>query len=539
MHHEKRRSGFDALLLCNPARFDQERLIVKSLISSVNFRRARLVVLAILVSSVAFARAEVRLPSIFADHMVVQRNLPVHVWGTAAPNETVSVTFRDETKNTATDALGRWSLYLKPGTAGGPFSMMVRGANTITLEDVLVGDVWIASGQSNMEFPMVGWMNRGVNNEKAEIAAANYPQIRLLDIETRSSDYPLGDEAIRQAWSACTPATVASFSAVGYFFARDLQEHEHVPIGVIDATWGGTIAEAWTSLDALSANASLMPVFAWRAQLMDALPTVLLQQKQEQQEIENAKAAGKPIPEFPWRPDPASWKPAGLYNAMIAPLTPFAIKGVIWYQGESNGDPIAVPIYGELFKTLIQDWRHQWAQGDFPFLFVQLANWNPGATWPELREQQTEALSLKNTGMAVAVDVGDPDNIHPQDKQDVASRLSLAARAIAYGEPIEYSGPMFRQVTEEGHSLRVWFDHAGDGLTSKNGSLRGFEVAGVDQKYFPAQATIHGDAVLVSSPSVAAPVSVRYGWAANPDCNLYNGANLPASPFQAKVFNSK
>jgi sialate O-acetylesterase len=188
---------------------------------------------------------------------------------------------------------------------------------------------------------------------------------------------------------------------------------------------------------------------------------------------------------------------------------------------------------------MIQDWRNHWAEGPFPFLFVQLTSWNPGSTWPELREQQTEALALKKAGMAVSIDVGDPDNIHPKDKQDVGARLALAARGIAYGEDIEYSGPMFRQVTSESHSLRVWFDHTGGGLTSKNGPLRGFEVAGADQKYFPAQAKIDGETVVVSSPSVAVPVAVRYGWAANPDCNLYNGANLPASPFRAMAFSSK
>ena len=506
--------------------------------SSTKLKRLPIAALCIVAGSLPLLHAEVRLPSIFADHMVVQRNLPVHVWGMADANETVSVTFRGETEQATTDSLGRWSVYLKPGEAGGPFSMQVHGANAITLQDVLVGDVWVASGQSNMEFPMAEGMNRGVNNEKAEIAAANYPQIRLLTVATNSSDYPLDNAVMSQAWSACTPATVAQFSAVGYFFARDLQQHQHVPIGVIDDTWGGTIAEAWTSLDGLSANASLMPVFAWRARLMDELPTNMLEQKNEQKEIDVAKAAGKPIPKFPWHPDPASWKPAGLYDAMIAPLTPFPIKGVIWYQGESNGDEQAVPIYGELFKTMIQDWRNHWAEGPFPFLFVQLTNWNPGSTWPELRQQQTKALALKNTGMAVSIDVGDPDDIHPKDKQDIGARLALAARGIAYGEPIEYSGPMFRQVTPEGDSLRVWFDHTGGGLTSKNGTLRGFEVAGVDQKYFPAQAKIDGDTVVVSSPSVAAPAAVRYGWAANPDCNLYNGANLPASPFQAKVFNS-
>ena len=511
---------------------------MQSLFSPCRLRALHIAAFVVVVCSLPAARAEVRLSSIFMDHMVVQRNMPVHVWGMGMPNETVSVTFRGETQTTTTGSLGRWNVYLKPGNAGGPFSMEVHGTSTITLQDILVGDVWVASGQSNMEFPMAEGMNRGVNNEKAEIAAANYPEIRLLTIATNSSDYPLDNAVIRQPWGACTPATVAQFSAVGYFFARDLQEHQHIPIGVIDDSWGGTIAEAWTSLDGLSANASLMPVFAWRARLMDELPTTMLEQKKEQQEIDAAKAAGKPIPEFPWHPDPASWKPAGLYNAMIAPLTPFPIKGVIWYQGESNDDSQAVPIYGELFKTMIQDWRNHWGVGRFPFLFVQLTSWNPGSTWPELREQQTEALALKNTGMVVTIDVGDPDNVHPKDKQDVGARLALAARGIVYGEPIEFSGPMFRQVTTKGHSLRVWFNHTGGGLTSKNGTLRGFELAGTDQKYFPAQATIDGDTIVVSSPSVPTPIAVRYGWAANPNCNLYNGANLLASPFRANVFNS-
>ena len=378
------------------------------LISLTRYKRIHFAVLALVISAAAFVRAEVRLPSLFADHMVVQRNLPVHVWGVAAPNETVSASFRGQTQSTAADDLGRWSVYLKPGVEGGPFELVVQGTNRIAIEDVLVGDVWIASGQSNMEFPMAEGLNRGVNNEKAEIAAATYPHIRLLDLAPRSSEYPLGDAALLQTWSECTPATVAQFSAVAYFFARDLQKHQRVPIGIIDTSWGGTPAEAWTSLTALSADASLMPVFARRANIMAALPAHLLQQRKEQEETASAKAAGKPAPDFRWHPDPASWRPAGDFNAMIAPLTPFAIKGVIWYQGASNDQPDAMPIYGDLFRTLIRDWRSQWDQGNFPFLFVQLPNWNPGSTWPGLRDQQRQALALKNTAMAVTIDVGDP-----------------------------------------------------------------------------------------------------------------------------------
>jgi sialate O-acetylesterase len=446
--------------------------------------------------------------------------------------------FRGEMQDTAADELGRWSLYLHPGTAGGPFAMQVQGINRIVLEDVLVGDLWIASGQSNMEFPMAEGMNRGVNDEKEEIGAANYPRIRLLDIEPRSSDSPLDDVEIRHTWSACTPATVANFSAVGYFFAKDIEQHEDVPIGVIDVTWGGTPAEAWTSLDALSADSSLMPVFARRARLMDALSTLQLQEKKEQQEYKNTKEAGHPAAEPPWHPDPASWKPAGIYNAMIAPLTPAAIKGVIWYQGESNVDADATPVYERLFKTLIQDWRRQWGQGDFPFLFVQIANWNAGGAWPKIREAQRQALALRNTAMTVAIDIGDPDNVHPKDKKDVGLRLSLAARALAYGEQIEYSGPLFSGVTAEDGALSLRFDHYQGALTSKDGALRGFEVAGADMKYVPAQAQIEGDTIRVSNSSIKDPIYVRYGWAANPDCNLYNSAGLPASPFQARAFHA-
>lgn len=482
------------------------------------------------------AHAEVRLPAVFADHMVVQRDVPVHVWGHASPNEAVAVIFRGETGHAAADDLGRWSLYLHPGEAGGPFELQVQGTNKIAIQDVMVGDVWIASGQSNMEFPMEGWEHGGVNNTKEEIAAANFPAIRLLDIQVASSDFPADDVVVRHPWSQCSPASVRAFSAVGYFFARDVQQQEHIPIGVISASWGGTPAEAWTSLDALAADASLMPVFARRARLMAELPSAVLRQEKQQADYESAKAAGKQATPPGWRPDPASWKPGGIYNAMIAPLTPFPIKGAIWYQGESNAEHDAAPIYARLFQTMIQDWRSRWRQGDFPFLFVQIANWDAGDFWPEVREAQRQSLVLTNTAMAVTIDIGDPVEIHPPDKQDVGLRLALAARAIAYGESIEYSGPLFRSVTVEGPALRVRFDHAQSGLAAKGGVLHGFAVAGADEKYVPAQARIEADTVVVSADSIKVPVYVRYGWAANPNCVLYNGAGLPASPFQARAF---
>jgi len=504
------------------------------------------------------ASANVTLPTLLADHMVVQRGLPVHVWGTAAPNESITVNFRGETKSGTADDLGRWSISLSPGEAGGPFQLSIIATNTITLDDVLVGDVWVASGQSNMEFPMTG-----LNKAQEEIVAAQFPKIRLFHVKHRTADYPLENVEAKE-WTACTPETVADSSAVAYFFARNLQQKLGVPIGVIESFLGGTPAESWTSLHALSADASLMPVFAARAKQLATESTNELRQQQQdrafQQAVVQAQAAGTPIPTRAWRPDFA-WAPGALYNGMIAPLTPFAIRGVIWYQGESNSGPDRAPLYARLFQTMIRDWRNSWGEGDFPFLFVQIANWNtaPEDLWPEIRNAQRQALALRNTGMVVTIDIGDPADIHPKNKQDVGLRLALAARAIVYGEQIEWSGPLYRQVTQEEHALRVWFDHAGGLMTkapegatvtgsegtgsrtaasatispaSTAPAVTGFEIAGPDEKYFSAEAKIEGESVIVSNPAVPAPVSVRYGWAASPNCNLFNRAGLPASPFR-------
>jgi sialate O-acetylesterase len=476
--------------------------------------------------------AEVTLPALLADHMVVQRGLPVHVWGMAAPHEVVSVSFRGEAKSGTADEDGRWSVYLSPGEAGGPFQLSIKATNTITINDVLVGDVWVASGQSNMEFPMTALVNA-----QTEIAAAQYPKIRLFVVKHKPADYPL-ENVESKGWAACTPETAADSSAVAYFFARNLQQKLGVPIGLIESYWGGTAAESWTSLRGLGADASLMPVFAARAKTLDAESTTILQQEREEREFQTAvaqaKADGKPLPWRKWHPDFAAWAPAALYNGMIAPLTPFAIRGVIWYQGEANSGADRAPLYSRLFQAMIRDWRNDWGEGDFPFLFVQIANWNtePEGLWPDVRNAQRQALALRNTGMAVTIDIGDPDDIHPKNKQDVGLRLALAARAITYGEKIEWSGPLYRQVTQEEHALRVWFDHA-NGLASKGAQLTGFEVAGADGKYSAADAKIDGSSVIVSSAAVPTPVSVRYGWAANPNCNLFNKEGLPASPFQA------
>ena len=489
-------------------------------------------ILAGLIVSAIPLRADATLPALLADHMVIQRGLPVHVWGMAAPHEAVSVSFRGETKSATADDLGRWSLFLSPGEAGGPFQLSVKAANTIVVNDVLVGDVWVASGQSNMEFPM-----KELANADKEIAAAQFPRIRIFLVKHKPADYPQ-DDVESTGWAACTPETAPDSSAVAYFFARNLQQKLGVPIGLIESSWGGTPAESWTSLRGLSADASLMPVFAARAKTLATQSATVLKQKQEDLEFQKAVAQatvdGKPMPGRQWHPDFAAWAPAALYNGMIAPLTSFAIRGVIWYQGEANSGHDRAPLYARLFQAMIRDWRNEWGEGDLPFLFVQIANWNtaPEDMWPDVRNAQRQALALRNTGMAVTIDIGDPIDIHPKNKQDVGLRLALAARAIAFGEKVEWSGPLYRQVTQEEHALRVWFDHA-NGLVAKGAELTGFEVAGVDGKYSAAEAKIDGTSVVVSSATVPAPVSVRYGWAANPNCNLFNKEGLPASPFEA------
>ena len=480
---------------------------------------------------VATLRADVTLPALLADHMVIQRGMPVHVWGSAAPGEKVVVAFKGQSGASIADELGRWSVYLPPAEAGGPFEMSIQGTNSITLRDVMVGDVWVASGQSNME-----WTLEKAMNGKEEVAAASFPKMRLYHVKNKSAAFPQ-DDAVAEPWAGCTPATAAKFSAVAYFFGRDLLKQNDVPLGLISTSWGGTPAEAWTSLSALSSDASLMPVFKeWSNMTNDQLSVNLRRQKlMREYEAGRAKARaeGRAEPPYPWAPNlENSWMPAGLYNGMIAPLTRFPIKGAIWYQGESNSGPERVSWYDRLFQTMIRDWRSAWGQGDFPFLFVQLANYNPGGLWPELREAQRRTLELANTGMAVTIDIGNPTDIHPTNKQDVGHRLALAARAIGYGERVEYSGPAFRMARPEGNAVRVWFDHAG-GLKAKDGSLKGFEIAGSNRKFVSAEARIDGETVVVTSPGITQPAYVRYAWAANPDANLCNAAGLPASPFRS------
>jgi sialate O-acetylesterase len=473
------------------------------------------------------AHAAVRVPTLIANHMVIQRDLPVHLWGNADPGEVIVAVFQGASARTAPDEYGRWSLYLPAAKVGGPYDLEIRGTNTIQIRDILVGDIWVGSGQSNMGF------NVGrVSNAAAELAAADQPRIRLFHVQQTASDYPV-DDAPTATWTVCTPESVKDFSAVAYFFARKIQDDQKVPIGLVEAAFGGP-AEAWTSLKALSADASLMPLFQARAKLTEEETALVLRDKIWQSRTDEAKVAGKPLPPPPPpRAGLALFGPANLFNGMIAPLTSMPIRGVIWYQGESSSDPMRAPFYGRVFQTLIADWRARWGEGDFPFLFAQLANFKGAdpVPWGLVRNGQLSALSVRNTAMAVTNDIGNPDDIHPTNKQDVGARLALAARALAYGEKIEYSGPLYRSLILENGKLRVWFDHAASGLAFHSKEPKDVEIAGSDGMFVPAEVKIEGDSLLLSSPQVAIPRHVRYGWSDGRPGDLYNGEGLPASPF--------
>ncbi|WP_428304859.1 sialate O-acetylesterase [Lacipirellula sp.] len=447
------------------------------------------------------------LASVFSNHMVLQRDARTPVWGTAAPHAKVAVSVDGKATATATaDADGKWKLALTPHPAGGPVSVQVKsGDESVTLADVLFGDVWIAGGQSNME-----WTVKDSDGADAALAAAANPMIRAIDVPNRPMDEPQASFET-QGWQVAAPKTIASWPAVAYYFARDLQQELGVPIGILSCNQGGTPMEAWTSREALA-----------------AVPTFADDYDQAQELLKsNAKdAEGRPRMY-------SHHVPTVLFNGMLSPIIPYAVKGVVWYQGEDNSGRPAE--YHELSKTMIADWRARFSQGDFPFLFVQLAAFEPGGeTWPLLREAQTETLDVPRTGMAIAIDVGDRHDVHPRNKAEVGRRLALVARHVAYNDDqIEYSGPTYRDLQAEGDKLRVSFDHAA-GLRSEGSELKGFEIAGADGRYVPATATIDGDAVILSAAGVTEPKSARYAWAAYPEATLKNAAGLPAAPFRSK-----
>jgi sialate O-acetylesterase len=476
--------------------------------------------------------AAVKLPAIVSDHMVLQQGAPVRIWGTADAGESVRVQFQGQTVAAKAAENGKWTAWLKPLAAAGPLEMTIAASNTISIKDVLVGEVWVGSGQSNMEFTLAA----AINHDE-EIARADFPLIHLFHVKKAVADQPADD--VVGAWQVCSPETVRTFSAVEYFFGRELYHDLHVPMGLIESDWGGTPAQSWTSRPVLEADPALKFILDGWARLVSNYPAAKerydKQMETWNQAVAAAKTEGKTPPNRPGAPAGPGHPntPAGLYNGMIAPVTPYAVRGVIWYQGESNANEEHAYRYRHLFRTMIEDWRARWGQADMPFLFVQLANFKANPFWPVLRESQTEALSLRNTGMALAIDIGDSGDVHPKNKQDVGHRLALAARHVVYHEAVEYSGPMYRQATTEAGRVRVWFSHA-DGLQAKGGGpIAGFTLAGADGNFVPADARLDGSTVMVSSPQVANPAAVRYAWADDPVCNLINQAGLPANPFRS------
>nr|WP_182513793.1 sialate O-acetylesterase [Rufibacter quisquiliarum] len=452
------------------------------------------------------AQAEVTLPSLVGNGMVLQRDQPITVWGWAEAKEKVALTFNGKTFATQAGADQKWQVKLPSTPAGGPYTMVVKGRNTITLQDILVGDVWVCSGQSNMQFQMKTVQDR----YRQEIASSANPQIRHFLVKHALAYSPARDVE-SAGWQEANPETVLGFTAVGYFFARELFEKYKVPIGLLHTSNGGTPAEAWMSADAL------------------------------QEFPEYQALIPKSAPAGPLKENGEKKKPSVLYNGMVAPLLPYTIKGVIWYQGEANANAGKGKEYAQLFPALIKDWRSHWGQKDFPFLFVQLANYalpkaKPGDdSWALLREAQSQTLSLPNTGMAVTHDIGEANDIHPRNKKEVGHRLALLAQTLVYGNTeVVASGPTLKAVKQDGKKMVLSFEHTGSGLVAKGGGeLNQFMVAGASGTFVAATAHIKGDQVEVWSDRVPQPVAVRYAWANNPEgANLYNREGLPASSFR-------
>ena len=480
------------------------------------------------------ARAEVKLNALFSDGAVLQQGVAVPVWGTAKDGEKVTVKLQDQTVTT-TAKDGHWLVRLKALKPGEPLTLTVAGeGNSVVVSNLLVGEVWLCSGQSNMGFQL----SRAANAAEA-IAAAGDPQLRLFTVPHSAVDTPATDTA--GAWMESTPESAAKFSAVAWFFGRELRKTLRVPVGLINSSVGGTPAEAWTSHSTLEGDPELkraLERYADSVKNYDPVAAAAKHQKALEQykaNVSKAKAAGERLPATPRPPaDPShsTSRPACLYNGMIAPLQPYAIAGAIWYQGEANSGRAAE--YQKLFPAMIRNWRQAWGEGEFPFLFVQIAP-HQGMS-PEIREAQLLSWQkVPRTAMAVITDIGNETDIHPTQKEPVGARLALAARAIAYGEKITYSGPVYDSMKVDGNRAVLSFKHLGSGLMAKDGDLKGFTIAGADGQFTSATAVIEGDKVMVSGAAVEKPVAVRYGWANAPDVNLFNKEGLPASPFRTDV----
>ncbi len=492
--------------------------------------------------SLPSAHGHIRVPSLISDKMVLQADTDLTIWGTAEPGEKVVVSLNHVRSEATADTTGQWKAKIGALQSGGPFEMTIAGQNTIVIHDVVVGQVWTCSGQSNMEFhlsPGPDADENGAVNYPEEIASANYPMIRLFSVPRTVASRPQAN--VEGKWEMTSPLTVGHFSAVCYFFGRDLFNSLHQPIGLILSAWGGTPAESWTTTQTVEAYPDFKSIVdSWRhfvKQGEAVLGNFEADFRRWEREANEAEMQGKPVPSPPKIPDDprrSNMRPGGLFNGMIAPLVNYRIKGVIWYQGEKNLNRGMQ--YRKLFPAMIDDWRRAWGY-QFPFLYVQLSSLAalPSVVFfPLVREAQLMTLSVPDTAMAVTVDIGDPRSYHPRNKQEVGRRLALAAKTMAYQERLTYSGPIYKGMKVEGNGIRVYFTHCEDGLASRADSqhLRGFEISGLDEKFYAADAAIDGNTVFVRSDKVPSPIAVRYAWQNYPVADLFNESGLPASPFR-------
>jgi sialate O-acetylesterase len=488
--------------------------------------------------AVPSAHGDVKVPAIFGSHMVLQREQKDRIWGWADPGEEVAVMINGQRHATKAGPDRSWHVELDPMLAGGPYTLSIQGKNTLTFDDVLVGEVWICSGQSNMEWPM-----GAAKDAELEIPAAKHPRLRLISVPKVGTQEPQHD--FNGKWQVCRPDTVGGFSAVGYFFGRRLNETLDVPVGLINDAWGGSACEAWIRRDVLAADQKYAPLLRHWEQLEKDYPAAKAEYPSKlaswRDAAAKAQAAGSEPPRKP--DDPDGWmrgnaRPANIYNGVLKPTIGYGIRGVIWYQGESNASRAYQ--YRELFPLMIKSWRDEWGQGDFSFYWAQLADFlsetsqPKESAWAELREAQTMTLKLLKTGEAVIIDLGEAQDIHPRNKQDVANRLARWALARDYGINVPHQSPKFQSMEKQGNKLALRFEHVGGGLRAADVSdPRGFAIAGKDRKFVWAQAKILGrNTIEVWAESVSEPVAARYAWADNPVCNVYSAQGLPLTPFR-------
>ena len=487
-------------------------------------------------------QADVAVSNLFTDHMVVQQGKPVIIWGTAESGEAVTVAIAGKAAQVTADADGKWTAKLPALKANsGPHTITIKASNLLAIEDVLVGEVWVCSGQSNMAWPVAS-----ANDPQLEALSARFPRMRIISVPQVGTQE--AQDNFEGKWELVSPTTITQFSAVGYFFGRQIHQTLDVPVGLIDNAWGGSACEAWIPYDVLKANGHTELLAHWdklaaeydeeaiRAKYEKAVATY-------KQRAQAAREAGKPIPAYPRQPRSplaGQHRPANLYQGVLNPIIGYPIQGAIWYQGEANAT--RAQQYQELFPLMIDTWRKAWGQGDFSFYWVSLANFKdqvtePGdADWAELREAQTLTLNkLPNTGEAIITDLGEAHDIHPRNKQDVAKRLARWALAKNYGyEQLIHRSPIYKSHEIQNNKIIITFDHVGNGLDTHDvRQVLGFTIAGEDKQFHHAQATIQGrDKVIVWNTDVPSPVAVRYAWANNPICNLQNKSHLPATPFR-------